>query len=231
MLGGLQVAAIPTANRTCSLSSGERLLSLRLCADPGRLEHARFAFKFVDHDPRRTFSARLGLAAGLVAAREEIGEPGRVAHRLRLARQPLVHRAVRDHGGVDVGATRTTATCPFGATHGLTSKFGSRADTRLEVADDVGDPRDRLTGERHALEHPAVLAVLAYRLLRAQDEVAAFVTVRERADLPADLVRLELRPLRLLEQRLVVRLIQVALNVLQAQLIPRCAKDRQGASA
>ncbi len=67
------------------------------------------------NDVRRSIGASLRSLVSGVSAGVQVCEAQRVAHRLGLARQALVHVPFALQGGVGVAATSTTATWPFDA--------------------------------------------------------------------------------------------------------------------
>src|SRR5689334_13790813 len=91
----------------------------------------------------------------MIASQEQVSEPLRVPNRLRLARQPLPHRAVGDTWrcrGRRHLDDRDMATVGRPRLY-LEVRPGSHA--ALRIRDDVGEPGPRLAGKVHAVEDPA----------------------------------------------------------------------------
>jgi hypothetical protein len=129
-------------------------------------------------------------------------------------------------GGVGVGATRTTATCPSSAGPRHDVEVRPRTNAALQVSDNVRDPCRRLIGEFDAANSPRLLWQPAGNAFGPEDEIPALMAIGETADLSTNLALVELRAFRLPEQRLVIRVLEERLNVLESQVAPRWSEDR-----
>jgi hypothetical protein len=106
---------------------------------------------------------------------------------------------------------------------GVDVEVGSWPHAALGIPDHVGEPRDGLAVEGDAVGLPAVVG-----LVGPENEVSAFVAVGEAAYLGAYLVLVEPRSLGLPQQRLVLRVVQIRLHVLQREVRPPRPEDRHG---